>query len=78
MTPQAEQIISLKFTRLISFGLITRPHFGQLAFSEARTFCRLTFLREGIRRIFHTAALVSLSGHCWTQEPRYNHCDFQT
>lgn len=44
IAPQAGQIIASKLTRLISFGLTTRPHFGQVVFSEVSTLSQSIFL----------------------------------
>lgn len=43
-SPHSGQIISSKFTRLISFGLITLPHFVQMVFSAASTLSKWIFL----------------------------------
>src|SRR5215472_6459898 len=45
---QPGQIISSKFTRLISCGSMTLPHLGQVVLRLARTFCRSIFLRDGM------------------------------
>jgi hypothetical protein len=51
--PHSGQIISSKLTLRISEGEMTLPHFGHTVFSEAKTFSKSTFFREGTRRFSH-------------------------
>ena len=63
MAPQVGQIIFSKSTSLISFGWITRPHFGQVVFSEVSTLSQSIFLvmADKISRLRHLFALSILT-----------------